>query len=72
MNEVYIVDVGCNYERSVIGVASTRDSAIEIARMHTAKYGPLISHEYYEMRRAPLDCHSYATIDDTSEVIDVD
>ena len=72
MTEVFIVDLGCDYERSIIGVASTRDSAIEIARMHSAKHGPRISFEYYEMRRAPLDCHAYDTIDGTSEVIDVD
>mgnify|MGYP007071641455 CR=1 FL=1 len=50
---VYIVDVGDMYERFVVGVATTREKAIEIAREHRGDYRSEVN--FYEMRTIRLD-----------------
>ena len=71
MAEVFIVDLGDNYERLVVGVATSREAAIQIAREHAARDNYQSSVNYYEMRRAQLDMVD-DNIDMTAEVIDVD
>ena len=71
MTEVYIVDLGDNYDRFIIGIATSREAAINIAREHAASDSYPSSVNFYEMRKARLDVVD-EDIDVTVEVIDVD
>lgn len=71
MTEVFIVDLGDNYERLIVGVATSREKAIEIAREHAAKDDYSSSVNYYGMRKARLD-RIDDDVDATFEEVDLD
>jgi hypothetical protein len=71
MTEVFIVDLGDSYERMVIGVATSSEAAIKIARDHAARDNYRSSVNFYGMRKARLDMVDN-DIDHTFEEIEVE